>query len=407
MLGFSPELEEEYRADRAPRDAAAVRLAATAALLLHLVFAAFSWGMFGRLSIPGQKIYFLWLVPGLALWLASTYRHWAVCRLRLVTAGVCALVLGAGHAAFAWADPQNFPLFQPAAGVFFVMFIYGNLRLPFLWATATGWLYSVVLLAAYASCPSVDWLRAGVAAWFLLCTNVLGMFVAYLLEWMARRDFSNVREIAAERAISDKLLLNILPEPIAKRLKQGHDVIADSFPETTILFADIVGYTQLSAKTPPEELVSILNEVFSRFDAVADRLGLEKIKTIGDAYMAVCGLPEPRADHTGVAAEAALAMLGEVRAVNAARGLSLDVRIGIHSGPVVAGVIGVRKFSYDLWGDSVNVASRMESHGAPGSIQASESVFARIGDKFHMEPRGVIEVKGRGKMPTYWLKGKR
>jgi adenylate cyclase len=217
-----------------------------------------------------------------------------------------------------------------------------------------------------------------------------------------------IAEVALDRAHrrSEELLLNILPPSIARRLKLGGGTIADGFPGVTVLFADIVGFTRLSARLPPERIVDVLNELFCQFDDVAGQLGLEKIKTIGDCYMVAGGLPEPRADHAEAVAEMAIAMLRIVTELAHRTQEPLDVRIGIHSGPVVAGVIGKRKFIYDMWGDTVNIASRMESHGLPGAIQLSEASRRLLDGKFRLHPRGMIEVKGKGAMETWLLEGK-
>lgn len=206
---------------------------------------------------------------------------------------------------------------------------------------------------------------------------------------------------------SDRLLLNILPEAIADRLKQDEHTIADSFEEVTVLFADIVSFTQLSSHISPHELVKQLNEIFSTFDRLAQRLGLEKIKTIGDAYMVVGGLPTARADHAEAIAQMALDMQQEIARFKRDDGEPFHIRIGISSGPVVAGVIGLNKFIYDLWGDTVNTASRMESQGIPGCIQVTTATYERLRHKFRLEKRGIIEVKGKGEMITYFLKGRK
>jgi adenylate cyclase len=205
---------------------------------------------------------------------------------------------------------------------------------------------------------------------------------------------------------SEELLLNILPPSIARRLKLGGETIADGFAGVTVLFADIVGFTRMSARLPPERIVHLLNDLFCRFDDLAGRLGLEKIKTIGDCYMVAGGLPEPRPDHAEAVAEMALAMLEIVTELAARTGEPLTVRIGIHSGPVVAGVIGKRKFIYDLWGDTVNLASRMESHGLPGAIQLSEASQALLAGKYALRARGLVEIKGKGELPTWLLEGR-
>jgi len=202
---------------------------------------------------------------------------------------------------------------------------------------------------------------------------------------------------------SEKLLLNILPKPIAERLKAKQSTIADSFADVSVLFADIVGFTELSARMSPTELVKRLNVIFSHFDQLAEKYGVEKIKTIGDAYMVVGGLPMPRDDHAEAIAQMALGMQAKIAKLCADTGEKLAIRVGINSGPVVAGVIGVSKFTYDLWGDTVNVAARMEATGNAGRIQVTDVTYELLKDKYLFERRGVIPVKGKGDMMTYWL----
>lgn len=226
-----------------------------------------------------------------------------------------------------------------------------------------------------------------------------------------RRDAELALRIEQEK--SERLLLNILPAPIAARLKQNQGSLAEQFNEVSILFADIVGFTPLSARLSAIDLVNLLNHIFSAFDELADRLGLEKIKTIGDAYMVAGGLPLPMENHAEAIAEMALLMQEAVREFQQQQAQTLQpedkisIRIGINSGVVVAGVIGTKKFIYDLWGDAVNVASRMESSGEPNSIQITEATYVRIKDKFICEKRGIVKIKGKGEMVTYWLKEKR
>jgi class 3 adenylate cyclase len=210
-------------------------------------------------------------------------------------------------------------------------------------------------------------------------------------------------DLAREHERSEGLLRNILPTSIATRLKSEKASIADGFAEVSVLFADLVGFTELSSRLPPAELVELLNRVFSEFDDLCERDGLEKIKTIGDAYMVASGLPVPRPDHAQAIAHFAFDMLDVVDRVNTSTGFSLSVRIGIHTGPVVAGVIGKRKFIYDLWGDTVNIASRMESHGVAGSIHVTAEVARRIGDEFEISDARTILVKGKGEMTTHFL----
>lgn len=220
------------------------------------------------------------------------------------------------------------------------------------------------------------------------------------------REQAYLRQLSIETEKSERLLLNILPAPIAGRLKLGENPIVDNFPEVTVLFADLVGFTELSTRMAAAELIGSLNEIFTIFDELAERHGLEKIKTVGDSYMAVGGLPTPRTDHAEAVAQMALDMLDGIAKINSRKEHALSLRIGIHTGPVIAGVIGMRRFIYDLWGDTVNIASRMESHGLPDCIQVTETTRAMLSDKFVFEKRGRIKVKGKGEMITYLLKGR-
>ena len=208
-----------------------------------------------------------------------------------------------------------------------------------------------------------------------------------------------------EQNKTENLLLNLLPEPIAERLKDEPGVIADKFENATILFADLVNFTRISTTMPATKLVYLLNEIFSTFDELSEKHGLEKIKTIGDAYMVAGGIPIERPDHAEAIAKMALDMLVAIDELNVKLEASFDLRIGINSGPVVAGVIGTKKFTYDLWGNAVNTASRMESHGIPGRIQVSIYTYELLRDKYEFEERGLIEIKGQGEMPTYFLTG--
>ena len=212
-----------------------------------------------------------------------------------------------------------------------------------------------------------------------------------------------LQELALEQGRSEKLLLNILPKSIANRLKNNDMRSADSHESVTILFADIVGFTKLTSSMPPAELVELLSQLFSRFDKQADKYGLEKIKTIGDGYMVVGGAPMRLDDHASVIANLALEMQQELIAFNVETNMTLQMRIGISSGPVVAGVIGTSKFAYDIWGDPVNMASRMEQTAPPDSIQVSEATFKLIEKNHHLVSRGLVKIKGKGEVNTYQL----
>ncbi len=217
------------------------------------------------------------------------------------------------------------------------------------------------------------------------------------------REREMVEALRIEKERSEQLLLNILPKAIVARLHGGEVVIADQLSNVTILFSDLVGFTKLSSRLSASDLVGLLNGLFSEFDRLALNLGVEKIKTIGDAYMVVGGLPEPRADHAHAVADMALAMIEAVERINRDLPAPLQMRIGIHSGDVVAGVIGTHKFAYDIWGDTVNVASRMESHSLPNRIQISAATYQHLHKHFLLEPHGSVDIKGKGPMETYFL----
>ncbi|OGP53180.1 MAG: hypothetical protein A2W66_00735 [Deltaproteobacteria bacterium RIFCSPLOWO2_02_56_12] len=244
----------------------------------------------------------------------------------------------------------------------------------------------------------------------LIVSCILYMTMRYFIRERERAKAALDEEhslLLKEQEKSERLLLNILPKPIADRLKAEAATIADGFSEVTILFADIVDFTGLSSHTSPEKLVELLNKVFSMFDQLAEKHGVEKIKTIGDAYMACAGLPVPCAGHAEVIAEMALDMCKALDEFNQERGPSLQIRVGMNSGPVVAGVIGTKKFIYDLWGDTVNTASRMESHGLAGRIQVTAESYALLRDNYTFEERAPLEVKGKGVMRTYLLTGRK
>ncbi len=256
-----------------------------------------------------------------------------------------------------------------------------------------------LLAAAAASDGTTVEVAAGGRTYALLAVDVpsFGFLNVY------GTDVTAVKERERLARENERLLLNILPAPIARRLREGEPLIADRFDDVTLLFADVVEFTRLSSTMSPVELVGVLNETFCAFDELVDRHGLEKVKTIGDAYMVVGGMPEWSDDHTQRVATMALDLADTIGQIDAASRLGIRFRIGVHCGPVVAGVIGSRKFIYDIWGDTVNMASRMESLGVPGRVQVTHAVMERLDGAFRFEPRGVIDVKGKGPTPTWFL----
>lgn len=247
-------------------------------------------------------------------------------------------------------------------------------------------------------------------AWFsslMLALNIAvgGTVLFTLLTLFAKQREEALEALRHEHERAESLLLNILPGSIAERLKAHPETIADQFTAASVLFADVVGFTPRSEHLPPAEVVGMLDRLFSHFDTLAERYGLEKIKTIGDCYMVAAGVPTTRPDHARALAHLALDMVASMAPGGAVGDLGLEVRVGINSGPVVAGVIGRKRFLYDLWGDAVNTASRMESHGTPGQIQIARATYELIKDEFICEPRGTVSVKGKGEMETWYLVG--
>jgi adenylate cyclase len=249
-------------------------------------------------------------------------------------------------------------------------------------------------------------------AWFtttMLALNIAvgGTMVFTLLALFAKQRSDALSALRVEQARAESLLLNILPRSIADRLKLDSHTIADQFSSASILFADVVDFTPLSENLAPADVVGLLDHLFSHFDTLAERYGLEKIKTIGDCYMVAAGVPTPRPDHARAVVLMALDMVEAMRSSDDVGHFGLEIRVGVNSGPVVAGVIGTKRFLYDLWGDAVNTASRMESHGSPGRIQITRGTYDLLGDEFECEPRGTIAVKGKGEMEIWHVLGRR
>ena len=399
-----PGLEAAFAGEQARKSVSTIRIALVSASVLTLILGAISTALPQLVfrSLPLQSVSAL-IVGGCAVVYAATYHQQFLRRHQLMLAAL-SFLLSLGMIRV---TSLSAPDVLETRGYFFMVLhlftIYGLVRLRFPAAMATAWL-SVLTYLAYFSASDmlvgIVLLRHSLA---LGVASLWGMLICHQMDLATRREFLATRDAEIERGRSDRLLLNILPASIAERLKTSDAAIADHSDGVTVLFADIVGFTPLSARKTPQELVDLLNRVFSDFDALAEEYGLEKIKTIGDAYMAAAGLPVSRADHAPAAARMALGMLKVIARVSEETGERLAVRIGLHSGPVVAGVIGRKKFIYDLWGDTVNTASRMESHGKPGAIQCTEATAALLDASFALVPRGDIEVEGKGMMRAFFV----
>jgi len=275
--------------------------------------------------------------------------------------------------------------------------------------------HASILGAAYLLVYEVTEVYAGGATahdmlfinYIVLSVNSMGMLASYSIERLSRTVFRQRRQLEAEGERSEHLLLNILPPTIAERLKAGQQTIADGFSEATILFADIVDFTPYSSNKTPHETLAALNTIFSAFDLLTEKYGLEKIKTVGDAYMVAAGVPVPREDHAEAIADCALEMREVLAHCLVGDGDIMSMRFGINTGPVVAGVIGTKKFSYDLWGDAVNVASRVKSSSSPGVILITQATCDRLPGKYAMSAGRQIEMKGKGLITVYALEGRR
>jgi class 3 adenylate cyclase len=395
----SAELERAWRAGRAVESLRPFRAATGLAIALYLGFVVLDQALLEHVAVRllvVRGIVCALLAGVLALTWTPVWRRWhdwVVAGAVFVAGGgiVTLLAVGREEASLHWAGimlalTATYGLFRP--------------RLP----------VSVVVSAALIVAFNAVVIATGIVPlalvvadnFFLVSAAVVGTLATDALERSSRQKFLTARHLEEERRLSDRLLLNILPATIADRLKAGEERIADQHTAVSILFADIVGFTAMSADMEPGDLVDLLDEVFHEFDCVAMNHGIEKVKTIGDACMMVAGLPEPQPDHATRIAEAAL----EIRERIARRrpaGHPIRLHIGIATGTVVAGVIGRTRFSYDLWGDAVNTASRMASLAEPDRIQVTEDVVRLLGDRYAFRPCGTLEVKGKGLMETWFL----
>jgi class 3 adenylate cyclase len=413
-LSFKGALEQEFIRDYHRTCIKTARFGLALALLLYCGFGLLDPWIVPEAIRSVQLIRFGIVSPIILVMVGLSFTA-AFERVMEVLLNLCVLICGFGIIAMVIVAPPPGRYFYYAGLLLCAVGAYTLFRVRFIYAS----LDLAVLLVTYEI--SAIWITPTPVAivlnnsFFFVSATVIGMSAGYYIELYTRRDFVQKRLLKREQEKSEALLLNILPAEIVKRLKEEGDqypihsshVIVDRFSDVTILFADIVGFTDLASRVSPEALVVFLNEVFSKFDALADVFGLEKIKTIGDAYMAVSGLLVQRTDHPEAAADMALQMQRALNEFDAAKDGLLQIRIGLHTGPVVAGVIGTKKFSYDMWGNAVNVANRMERSSPPGKILVSEATYNRLRDHYAFTDCGEVDIKGKGRMKAFFLVSKR
>jgi class 3 adenylate cyclase len=405
----NPELERRFRDHFARHNVTNLRIGHVLGIIMWLI-----WGAVVRKYLGDDREYDLFvryglMIPLTALSLAITF--WSG-YIRIWKWAMMAVLIFTG---LTWITYQNELQSMPAdygyVGLILIQtFAFSILRLPFVLVAIFDLVSTPYYFALALGSGQLEGIATLLAVFYVASFTLLGLIASYVLEWKIRKLFWRERQLDFERGRSDALLLNILPRDIIDRLKGrrasgGDDRLAEAFSEVTVLFADAVGFTAQAAKTPPDALVAALDGFFSRCDVLADRYGLEKIKTVGDSYMAVAGVPRPREDHAKAAAAMALAIVEGLKDARWPSGDPIVVRVGIACGPAVAGVIGRRKFAYDLWGDTVNLASRLESHGHPGRILASEAVVEHLEGAFEFGPPMVVDLKGKGPTPARFLLG--
>lgn len=413
-LRFPGEIEAQFRADYHANTISTTRLALILGLFLYSIF-----GILDIYAVPISRetvwfIRFAIVAPAIVFALAASYVDIFQ---RYVQAFTCFIVALSGLGIVVMIsitrEAEFGNRFYFTGLILISMWGYGLTRLRFKYAVLAN---SIILIGYEYATIQVKQLLASETGiviftmhnFFFLGANVVGMFTSYVLERYSRMDFLQKYVIQEQRDQADKLLYNVLPEQIAERLKQSSQTIAEEFPSASVLFADIVNFTPISARFGPLEVVEMLNDLFSRFDELVDAYDVEKIQVAGDGYMVAAGVPTPRPDHATVIAQLALDMLDCVRTGNFLGGKHpIEIRIGLNTGPLIGGVIGRKKYFYALWGDMVNTASRMESHGESGKIQITRAMYELIRDEFECEYIGEITVKGKGKMEAWHLIGRK
>lgn len=401
-LAFAPESEQQFRADYALANLNRLRIGLLVAIGLYVLFLLLRLNQeSGAAALAGAAIR-LGIIASLGLTWFLSYRLAPVRLTPVVMA--CYLAFGLGVTAIE-VTSNYFGIDRHYEGLLLISFhcfVFSGLLFH-----QACWIAGAILMTYALG----GWL-GGLAgkAWsyqllFMFLTDVIGAIALYMIESRTRGEYLARQLLAEEREKSERLLLSILPEPVARQLKNGQTHIAENFEQVSVVMADIVGFTRLAASLSPRQVVELLNRLFTEFDQLADQLGLEKIKTIGDAYMAVAGLPLPRSDHADVAARLALAMRAAAGEIRTPHGEPLNLHIGLHCGPVVAGVIGARKFSYDLWGDTINIVTRLQTQAQSGRIIVSENVWMRLTDRYRFSEPQTLDLKGCGSARTFELLG--
>jgi class 3 adenylate cyclase len=409
-LRFPAEVEEQFRKDYHAHTVSTTRLALVLGLILYSLF-----GILDVYAIPISKD-IVWIIrygivaPVILIALVASY---STIFQKYTQALMCFVVAVSGLGIVAMIsitrEAEFGNRFYFTGLILISMWGYSLSRLRFWYAVVAN---LVIMLGYEFGSIVIKQLLASETGlviftmhnFFFLGANVIGMFGSYYLELYARRDFLQKYTIQAQRDQADKLLYNVLPERIAEKLKLSSETIAEEFNSATVLFADIVNFTPISARFGPREVVDMLNEVFSHFDELVDKYGVEKIQVAGDAYMVAAGVPNPRPDHATVLALLALDMLDYVKQEEFLGGKHpIEIRIGLNSGSLIGGVIGRKKYYYALWGDMVNIASRMQSHGEVGKIQITRDTYELVKDDFECEYVGEIAVKGKGNMEAWHL----
>ena len=405
-MHFSPELESEYRQHHAERSVNPLRLGLTIIFLL-LVGAALPWLGDKEMQHLNTIVCLFVLSPAVLLTVASTFSP-KFPRYAQAVMALLALFITLGFLFVQNAGPQDLYERQSVIPTIFVVLgVFTIARLRFWNAVFTAaMLCALSLLWVFSIRPLTGELLSEKIV-YLSFAYVLGVAAAFPTDRALRRDFLLSRLLRDEQKKTEHLLTHVMPQAIAQRLIDKWAIIADSHEDATVLFADVVDFTPLMAKYPPDQVVRYLNVIFSEFDELLAKHGLEKIKTVGDAYMAAGGLLESNPNHLEEMADFALEIQDLMSRTPSPSGKPMQLRIGIHSGPLVAGVIGNNRLMYDLWGDTVNTASRMESHGVGGHIQVTQDVVDALKGKFDFEERGIVQVKGKGEVKTFWLLGRK